>query len=266
MVFKKLISVFIAIIPFIFILQARADDAPASPKIFKKSNEVTSQAKENNKLIHFGKFARGFSYALNFNSRKKAFDEALSNAITAGFTSVYEVSNQDVNYDPAPPGSYMPGLYSVATLLEITFLDINPENLIIELTNGLQNSLQNGNGGYESNKFGTDYVKSLFELAAKPEHKGLSGKYKEIIRANNSDHGRSTLSQQLGELTDIIVLQEGNDCANDLIRWAKFHKDNGVRLSAYLNLVKLGKVSEIEEMLKTEVNPEIKDTVQKNLI
>lgn len=207
------------------------------------NNEIVRYAVENSKIFHITdeRFS-GYSFKL-FGSRDKAYAEALDKVKNSNTPFVYLSSDSVQKFlDKAPPGSIGGGDYYVVTFSPLTFINLTPESLITEIKTY-------GASGY------------LIDYAKKSEFKNLTKNYREIIRAKNDES-----SAGLYDLTQLIVLHEGKSCADDLIKWSKFHKNPGVRLASYLGLIQFGKTSEVEEILKSEADNSVKDKVQKNLI
>ena len=64
----------------------------------------------------------------------------------------------------------------------------------------------------------------------------------------------------------MIALQDGASAGDDLVKWAKYHKNATVRLEACLGLIDMGRSNEVEEILKSEQNARVKTSVQQHLI
>ncbi len=119
----------------------------------------------------------------------------------------------------------------------------NPDNLLAEIQRN------------------PDLAGFYHELAQQQEYKGLTKGYREIIRAKNDETTRG-----LALLVRLIALHDGKTSGDDLVKWAKYHRNAEVRMASDLALIEFGRGAEVEEILKTEPNHEVKEKVQKSLI
>jgi hypothetical protein len=219
------------------------EPAISSFKAFKNYGEAVAFYRDKGQLPHpTGKVYSGYSLE-PFGSRSKALAEAQENAVKAGVTTVIITQDFKRNYDTPPPGSKWYGTFNVISMEAIVPVDATPENLLAEI---------------QKNPAVTTYY---FDLAKKPEFKGLTKGYREIIRTKNDENASG-----LPLLIQLIVLHDGKSCGDDLLRWAKYHKNANARLAAYLGLIEFGRTAEVEEALKSEPNNEVKVKVQKSLI
>lgn len=250
-----------AVILSVYLFQpAQAEDiAKSSAQVFNSYPDAVKFAEEKGKILHLaGKQFSGYSL-LPFGSRKKAYAEAQEKVETNKESMAYISVDRELHFagDNPPPGSFTGGIYQVITLNIVSLLDLSSENLLNEIQSADLN-----NYGLKDHLLDNYRLKDhLLGYAKKAEFKDLSKNYREIIRARNN-----ASSNGLYDLTQLIVLHEGKSCADDLIKWSKFHKNPGVRLASYLGLIQFGKTSEVEEILKSEADNSVKDKVQKNLI
>ncbi len=147
------------------------------------------------------------------------------------------------NFDTPPPGTHWPGTYNMVSLGALTPVAATPENLLAEIQRNPENA-------------GTFY-----DLAQTAEYKALTKNYRDIVREKNDERTRG-----LAVLVRLIALHDGKACGDDLVKWAKYHKNADVRLASDLALIQFGRGKEVEEILKTEPNNEVKSNVQKSLI
>lgn len=241
-VFKSALPVMLLSALFLSQPVQAEDSAIPSIQVFKNFGEVFSFFKDKRKLPHItGKQYSGYSL-LPFGSRKKAWVDAQTNAEKDGVSFAVITTDGEQAFDTPPPGSSWFGNFSVIRLDAITPVDLSSDNLIAEIKiNGI---------AYYS------------EVAKNPEFKGLTKDYREIIRANNYERAQQSLSG----LVQLIALHDGKGSGDDLLKWAKYHKNAGVRLAAYLGLIEFGRTAEVEEVLKSESDYEVKVKVQKSLI
>ena len=208
--YQSIRSVIPAILLSICTLQpAHADETSiTSVQVFKKAQDAISFAEEKGKILHpIDKQFNGYSLQ-PFGSREKAYAEALEKAEKSGESFLYVAADRDAQFSSPPPGSFMSGTYRVITFNSVSMLDLTAENLLSEL------------------KYGAFHA-HLLGYARKAEFKDLTKNYREMIRAGNYEKDSG-----LGDLTQLIILHEGKSCADDLIKWSKFHKNSAVRLAS----------------------------------
>ncbi|MFN4264424.1 MAG: hypothetical protein ACK4F8_01605 [Aquabacterium sp.] len=206
--------------------------------------------------IHKGSsYYTGYSL-LPFGSREKAVKEALGFAAKSTDTVLIVTFDATETYRPEapPPGSFMGGVYSVYRLLPIKYIDLTTQTLLTEIK---------AHVGLRITQISEQHIKYLTDVARSPDYKGLTPEYKALVRAGNNEYSDGFA---LSRLVQLIELHEGKSCAEELIRWAKFHKNSQVRHGAYTSLISLGKHAEVEEILKTEENKAVKQSVQDALI
>ncbi len=223
---------------------AQADEpAKSSFRTFKTFGEAVSYYKDKGQLPHAsGNVFSGYSLE-PFGSRAKALAEAQDNAGKAGVSAAIITQDFQRTYDTPPPGTHWHGTYDVVILGGINPVEATPENLLSEI---------------QHNPAATGFY---LDLAKKAEFKGLTQGYREIIRGRNDEN-----SQGISVLVQLIAFHDGKACGDDLLKWAKYHRNPDVRVAAYLGLIQFGRTAEVEESLKSESNNDVKAKVQKNLI
>ena len=267
-------------VSLLFISQTVLADEPAKVDFqsFKSFGDAVVLFKDKGKLPKLsGNIYSGYSL-LPFGSRKKAWADAQSNAEKDGVSVVVISTDGEREYEPGniPPGASWYGTFAVITLSAVTPVDLTQASLL--------DAIKSNGVGY------------FMETAKKPEFKGMTKDYREIVRANNNpepEQGRRPIMscsentnynlhlkhgneinrdfnlekvEGLSCLTQLITLHDGKTSGDDLLKWAKYHKNANVRLQAMLGLIEFGRTAEVEEVLKTETNNEVKTKVQKNLI
>lgn len=193
---------------------------------------------------------------LPFGSKNKAIAEAMSKA-TKSKDSYFLVATDSSQTFPAnepPPGSFMGGVYSVYRIVPIRYIDLTSESLATEIK---------AHATTRVGDISRQHINALINSAKDPSFRSLTSEYRDIIRKNNDEHidGFAFTS-----LIGLIEYHEGKACTDDLLRWAKFHKHPQARLGALMSLISLGRLSEVEEILKSEENSAVKDAVKKALI
>lgn len=223
---------------------AQADEPANAPfKTFKTLGEAVSFYKDKGQIPHgTGNVYTGYSLE-PFGSRTKALAEAEEKAQKAGISAGLITQDAQRTYNTPPPGTKWYGTYDVVSLGAITPVEATPENLLAEIQ-------RNPEGAYY-----------LQELAKQPTYKGLTKAYRDIIRTRNEENARG-----IDALVRLVAFHDGKVAGDDLIKWAKYHKNADVRMASDLALIEFGRAAEVEEILKTEQNREVKEKIQKSLI
>jgi len=211
----------------------------------------------NGRLLHIdmrANLSSGYSGSL-FDERKKAVAAAEKRArnTRSRYFLVFRDGRQNFPASKPPPGKLMGGIYYVYQLLPIDYIELTPGNLLAEIKSHLQVSFE----------LSREHVLNLFEVARNDKHKSLIKEYKKIVRDNNKE---TLANDALPQLVPLIASLEGKASANDIMKWAKYHKNPGVRVAAYTTLVELGKVQDVEKMLQNEKNQKVKEMVEQKLI
>ena len=191
--------------------------------------------------------------------RKRAMDEANEKAAKSGASTfiVYEDTERTYRADAPPPGSMFGGVYHVYSIFEIRFIELTRDSLLAELKNAVS---------YPVRYFGSSHLRTLIEIAKKPEYRALTQEYRNIVRSINQARLDGDVGNALVSLVALIGANEGDHAAEDLTRWAKFHAYAPVRVAAYRALIDMKKTREVEEMLRSEENTRVKDEVKRLLI
>lgn len=246
--YRMIKSIVPAVLLALFFMQfaqmAQADE-PTKPafKVFKTYGEAIAFYKASGQMPHAtGNVFTGYSLE-PFGSAAKAMAEAQEKAQKGGINAAVVTENDQHTYDTPPRGTHWPGTYDIVALGAITPVAATPENLLVEIQHNPENA------GH------------FYDLAQQAEYKALTKDYRDIIRAKNDENTRG-----LALLVRLIAFHEGKTCGDDLVRWAKFHKNADVRLASDLALIQFGRAAEVEEILKTEPNNEVKSKAQKSLI
>jgi hypothetical protein len=232
---------------------------------FKSSSELTvyktyqeAISASGNRLISINQNSRIYSgYSiLPFGNRNKAVAEAMRNAGKSHDLSflVFTDKMQFFPGEAPPPGSFIGGDYYVYRILSFQYIELTTENLMNEIKIHTIHPIGD---------ISREHIKALVDIAKDPAFSSLTSEYKTIIRNNNNENFDGFA---LPGLIELIQFHEGKSCVDDLLRWAKFHKNPQARLGAYNALIRLGKFSEVEEILKSEENNSIKDAVKRSLI
>jgi hypothetical protein len=211
--------------------------APSTQSFMTRAEAITLAQKEG-KIFH----PLGTQYIGTSKSLITAEKDSYNNAVEEAKKSTELLFYVDRSYNEQVTSWGISGITQHVTVLNsFSLVNLTPENLLAEI------------------KVGSDSY--LFDYAKKPEFKSLTKDYKEIVRARNYEkvNGQEYLVQ-------LIILHEGKDCADDLMKWAKHHNNSGARLASYLGLIQFGKSSEVDEILKSEPSISIKNRVQKALI
>ncbi len=242
--FKSVVPAVLLVLFSFFTQLAQADESAKPPfKVFKTYNEAVAFYKASGQMPHAtGNVFTGYSLE-PFGSAAKAMAEAQEKAQKGGISAAVITENDQHTYDRPPPGTRWYGTYNVVALGAITPVAATPENLLVEIQRNPENA------GH------------FFDLAQQAEFKTLTKDYRDIVRAKNDETTRG-----LGLLVRLIAFHDSKACEDDLVRWAKFHKNADVRLASDLALIQFGRANEVEEILKTEPNNEVKSKVQKSLI
>jgi hypothetical protein len=152
----------------------------------------------------------------------------------------------------------MGGTFWVYRVIPIRFVPLTSENLLAEIKAHATSHPLEGRANFLA-----PHMKLLAEIARDPAYGSLTSEYRAIIRAANDEH---IDGYAMASLIGLLDLHEGKGCTEDLLRWAKHHKNSQVRLASYRALISQGKHSEVEEILKSEENKAIKEAVGKELI
>lgn len=233
---KSLVSVVILSV-FVFNL-AHAEDVPPASQSFMSRAEAIALAQKSGKVFH----PLGIQYIGTSKSFTSAEKDSYDNAVAEAKRSTELSFYIDKSYDEKVTSWGVSGITQHVTILKpFSIVDLTPESLLAEI------------------KVSKDSY--LFDYAKKAEFKTLTKEYKEIVRARNYE---TADGQEI--LVQIIVLHEGKDCIDNLMRWSRSHQNSGARLASYLGLIQLGKASEVEEILKSEASASVKSKVQKALI
>ncbi len=234
----------VLLVLFSFFTQMAQADEPEKPafKVFKTYGEAVAFYKNSGQLPHGGGVFIGYSLE-PFGSRDKALAEAEEKAEKSGASAGFITQDGRHTYNTPPPGTHWPGTYNMVSLAALTPIPANPANLLAEIQRNPENA------GH------------FYDLAQQPEYKALTKDYREIVREKNDEHTRG-----LALLVRLIAFHDGKACGDDLVKWAKYHKNADVRLASDLALIQFGRGAEVEEILKTEPNNEVRSKVQKSLI
>lgn len=193
-------------------------------------------------------------YALKpFRSRDDAMNEALGKAAKFGRTTLLVLADREQTYSNPPPGSFVGGVYAVVALTPIQVQTVTPDLLFSELKRHI----------FSSQSVVTEHSQWLLQRIVADKPAGAPVELKALIRSVRAEQMNALLAEQLVQsvflLTDI-------SSGEDMLRWAKFHKNSGARQASLLVLLKLGRTKEVEEALKTEVDRKVKATVERQLI
>ena len=243
-IFKSVVPAALLVLFSFFTQLAQADEStkPAF-KVFKTYGEAIAFYKASGQLPHgTGNVYTGYSLE-PFGSSAKALAEAQEKAQKAGINAAVITENDQHTYDRPPPGTHWYGTYDVVALGAIAPVAATPENLLAEIQRNPENA------GH------------FYDLAQQADYKALTKDYRDIVRAKNDENTRG-----LAILVRLIVFHDGKACGDDLAKWAKYHKNAEARLASDLALIQFGRASEVEEIMKTEPNREVKEKVQKSLI
>lgn len=199
--------------------------------------------------------ASGYSL-LPFGSKQKAVNEATKKAAKLSNHDYLAYEDHEVTFsaNTPPPGSFMGGVYYVYRIIGISYVTPTSAALLEQIKSNLVMSA--GDLSYM-------HAQYLADTASNPVYSGLTPMYEGLIRENNSEYIKSAM---LPKLVKLIALHEGAASTEEIKRWAKYHKNSEVRLSAYLALLDLGKTADVEDLLKTEDNSAIKEKIQSKLI
>jgi len=230
----------------------------ALPRLTVYGNYKEALAASGGRLLSIDKNSRLYSgYSLlPFGSRNKAMAEAMSNAAKSPDLSflVFEDRKQTFPAEAPPPGSFMGGVYYVYRVLPVRFVELTADNLLNEIKAHATTRISD---------ISRQHIKALVDIAKDPAFRTLTSEYRNIVRGANDERFDGFA---LPSLIGLIELHEGKNCVDDLLRWAKFHKNPQARLGSYTALIALGKISEVEEILKSEENRAVKEAVKKALI
>jgi hypothetical protein len=242
--FNSVVPAVLLVLFSLFTQMAQAEESAKQPfKVFKTYGEAIAFYKPAGQMPHAtGNVFTGYSLE-PFGSAAKAMADAEEKAQKGGINAAVVTENDQHTYDRPPPGTRWYGTYDVVALGAITPVSANPENLLVEIQRNPENA------GH------------FYDLAQQPDYKALTKDYRGIIREKNDEHTRG-----LALLVRLIALHDGKGCGDELVKWGKYHKNAEVRLESDLALIQLGRGAEVEEILKTEPNNEVKSKVQKSLI
>lgn len=211
------------------------------------------------KLISIPRPNRAYSgYALRpFRSRQGAVDEAVKKASSSKAPFFFAVVDGEITFPATspPPGSFAGGVYSVYSLVEAATLDATKESLLAEL------QLHLWSGSYSP--LLSKHLATLLRSAEDERYRGVVPDLKAIIRDDRSERLPREIASRLPE---VIGVHEAAAAGDDLLRWSKYHKNAGVRLGAYLTLVKIGRSKDVEEVLKGERDPLVRAAVERKLL
>ncbi len=195
-------------------------------------------------------------YALKpFRSRDDAMKEALGKAAKSGRTTLLALADREQTYPATnpPPGSFSGGVYAVVALTPIQVQTVTPDLLFSELKRHI----------FSSQSVVTEHSQWLLQRIVADKPAGAPDELKALIRSVRAEQMNALLAEQL---VQSVFLLTDSSSGEDMLRWAKFHKNSGARQASLLALIKLGRIKEVEEALKTEVDRKVKATVERQLI
>lgn len=228
------------------------------PSLAVYANYKDALAGAGDRLLSISKNSRLYSgYSLlPFGSRNKAVAEAMSNAAKSTDLSflVFADGQQTYRAEAPPPGSFMGGVYSVYRILPVQYIELSADNLLNEIRTHATTRIGD---------ISPQHINVLVDIAKNLAFRTLTNEYRNIIRSANDENFDGFA---LPSLIGLIEHHEGKSCVDDLLRWAKFHKNPQARLGSYTALIALGKLSEVEEILRSEENRAVKEAVKKALI
>jgi hypothetical protein len=234
--------------------------ATQKPVVYDKYQDAAAAA--NGQLLSIDRSAATYSgySVMPFGNRKKSVDEALTSAAKSPNSNFLVIADGRQVYGPdaPPPGSFWGGTYWVYRLLPIKYVALTGENLLAEIRAHATSRPMDG-----SVNLSLPHIQALAEIAKDPAYGSLTTEYRAIIRGANDER---IDGYAMPSLIGLIAFHEGKNCTDDLLRWAKYHKNSQARLASYRVLISQGKQSDVEEILKLEENKAVKEAVKKELI
>ncbi len=243
---------------FVFFISSCATTNTKKPdlsqiKMFSTHEEIVKEC-PNDKMITIDPKAhcyKGYSTVI-FGSKEEAKNKGVAKAIEAklkyGLVGYYE---KTLYLFGGPVDNY------VFQILPIEFTELNSNNLLNEIESWIY-------AYRETTKTRVKQLVYLYELAKKDEFAELADTYKQIIKKCNTK--KLCFSLGMEKLVDLYAFHQGSDSIKTLIQWIKYHEEFDVRRASYDALINMRKILDVEKLLTTEKNRDIKKAVKRKLI
>lgn len=238
--------------------QTDAGGPPADVPQFNDIKDLPAlQAQAGDRLIALASPEEtlfGYAIAAPFKTNEGAFDDIRKLATARGVKQVLvlQATTQIFPGDKPPPGGFLGGVYHVVRALPFGFVPMTKEAITEQLRRALL-----------ATRPAKEHFQYALTLARQDRHRDIGADLRLLLRG---ELAQGADSQMVSQICETIVHHEGDAAADDMLKWAKFHKNFGARLCAYKALMKAGRTRDVEEVLRSEPDKALKSRIERSLL